>query len=208
MGISCSSSLYPFHHNFSPTINIKMSLNPTEAFKTPSDPSQATGYGSIVPPTETAPNTLYAYIQGPTNAYYMPNPAAQIEFFALPGTVQSLAGKNQQATERKAIMMGKRVQNSVQDNLSQWSGDFFRPPSASSQIPCETRFYQAWKNRTLEALQGFAGEHHTGLGEDGTRFKIVRDAEELAELQKGGLQQLSCEFQNPSVQSTRASTNG
>jgi len=185
-----------------------MSPDPTEAFKTPSDLSQATGHESIVPSTKAAPNTLYAYIQGPTNAYYMPNTAAQIEFYALPDTIESLVGKNKQDTKRKAIMMRNRVQNSVHDPLSQWSQGFFRHPPASLQIPCETRFYQAWKNRTLEALQGFADEHHTGLGEDGTRFRIVRDAEELAELQKGGLQQLSCDFQNPSVQSTRASTNG
>jgi len=187
-----------------------MSSNPTEASKAPSDPSQAsaTGDESLVLSTELDRNTVYAYIRGPTNAHYMPNPAAQIEFHALPETIESLAGKNKQATERKAIMMMKLVQNSVQDNLSQWSQDFFRHPPASLQIPCKTRFYQAWKDRTLEALQGFADEHHTGLGEDGTRFKIVRDAEELAELQKGGLQQLSCDFQNPSVQSTRASTNG
>jgi hypothetical protein len=193
-----------FHHHFIPTITTTMSLDLTEASTNPSDPSQASAAGdeSFVPTTVPAPKTLYVYIRGPIHANYMPDPAAQIEFLALPGTIESLAGMNEQDTISKMSVMRNRVENSVERDLSQWSKDFFRPPQSSAQTPCQTKFYMAWENDKLDALKGMAEEENA---KGGIQFEVMETPEDLAKVQRGITEQSSYFSNNKPAQSTQAS---
>jgi hypothetical protein len=202
-----------FHHHFSQLNNIKMALDLTQASETPSDPSRtsAADNESLVPSTKAAPNTVYAYLQGPNHKDDLRSAkkyVAPLNFHALEGTIESLAGEKEKHTAELLSAMKTLAQERDRKNVRRWAWDYLGTDHGSER-PCDDEGYKVWcEDPTLDMFEGMAGEHNARQGKDGIRISVIRDPEVFAEVKKGKTQQLSHYFENPYAQSTHASTNG
>jgi hypothetical protein len=149
---------------------------------------------------------MYAYIRGPIHKDYLPKSVAHIELHALPGTIESLAGEDEQDTAEQVSAMRTFVQTDVK-GLSLWSQNYLNTPHDSSQRPCDDEGYKAWEKATSKTLEGMAGVHNGKKGEDGIKFSVIDDPEDLKKVQEGKTYQLSYYFENKHAKSTQASTN-
>ena len=155
-------------------------------------------------------DTAYVTIRRPPNVSALATKGltAPLELYALnpdEGLVQDKWGPHAAHT----LCEMERYTNERSGLLTSWRYTKAWVEEDSESPPWKDKTYQNWEEDTYKGLEENAAKANHEKGENGTRISVVRDAQTLEELKKGGCWEVSFNSikANAEAASTNASTN-
>jgi len=160
-------------------------------------------------PLQPDVDTAYVTIRRPPNVWALTQTlTAPLELYALnpdEGLVQDKWGPHAAHT----LCEMERYTNERSGLLTSWRYTKAWVEEDSESPPWKDKTYQNWEEDTYKGLEENAAKANHEKGENGTRISVVRDAQTLEELKKGGCWEVSFNSikANAEAASTNASTN-